>query len=139
MSGLSIIRQALFLVYIQVILQLPYHIVAKSVPLAHTGLGLAVFTITSAYPMPPDTSHVSLLKSHLYMHRHTKRFPFPCLRTRLLSIHFDKFLIYFFNVFCLDSSIIWINPAADIKSLPIQIFHLPNCDTSGVTISFLLF
>ena len=96
LSGLSIIRQALFLVYIQVILQLPYHIVAKSVPLAHTGLGLAVFTITSAYPMPPDTSHVSLLKSHLYMHRHTKRFPFPCLRTRLLSIHFDKFLIYFF-------------------------------------------
>lgn len=59
LSGLSIIRQALFLVYIQVILQLPYHIVAKSVPLAHTGFGFAVFTITFAYPMPPDTSHVS--------------------------------------------------------------------------------
>ena len=61
LSGLSIIRQALFLVYIQVILQLPYHIVAKSVLLAHTGL--AVFTITSAYPSPSDTSHKSWLSS----------------------------------------------------------------------------
>ena len=61
LSGLSIIRQALFLVYIQVILQLHYHIVAKSVLLAHTGL--AVFTITSAYPSPSDTSHKSWLSS----------------------------------------------------------------------------
>ena len=87
LSGLSIIRQALFLVYIQVILQLHYHIVAKSVLLAHTGL--AVFTNTSAYP-------------HHQIHLINLGF--------LLGVN-DHWLIV----------------------------HFLNCDTSGVTISFLLF